>query len=314
EEIFSNVIDAQDSPRVRDSAVQDGSHKDIWNEYSDPHTLQDSTPDDGIHQQVGTTDSGINEVKDITVDDVNYKLDERVDSDTHVVKDIAVDDGYNKPSSIAVTFDMMETPERQEVTLDAHEELAVMQKKYDEDNNTPLKELEPEEGQQMHDLAGSMSVENNKDSYQDSLHVSYPPTRHNSLPTALLNATAAKEKMTNAEERLVSSSHVNEAADSMDMTNDLKSCNGNNSKSLESIGEIDSNAQPSSIMPITESSHQTTTQAPQLSTDQVLQPHPPPPPPPPRRSPSSSLDGEVSTLPQPPPQPPPPPPPTLTLF
>ncbi|CAK8565252.1 unnamed protein product [Lathyrus sativus] len=341
EEIFSNVIDGQDSPKFRQNVVDYGSHKDVWKEYSDPLTFQDSTPDDGINQQVEWTDSGINEVKDITVDDVKYKLDEHVDSDTHAVKDIAVDGGENKLTSSAVTFDMMETLERQEDTLDVHDELAVMQNNYDEEIDATVKELEPEEGQQTHDLARSVSVEekqlpsdskpvgdgvaemqkakqkepqgfqekqakenastrwipSNKGSYQDSMHVSYPPTRHNSSPPVLSNSTSAKEKMTNAKGRRVSSS-----------TNDLKSCNGDNSKYLESIWEIDSNAQLSSLMPITESSHQSATQAPQLSTDQVLQPHLPtlPPPPPPGISPSSSLDGKVSTVPQPPPQPPPP--------
>ncbi|XP_027190814.1 formin-like protein 20 isoform X2 [Cicer arietinum] len=313
EEIFSNVIDSQegkgdyDSPMVHDNAVDDGSRKDVWKEYSDPHTFQDSSTDDGIHHQVGRTDSGINEVKDITVDDVKYKLDERVDSDTHAVKDIAVDDGENNSTSIAVTFDMMETLERQEVTSDVHDDSAVVRNKYGEDNNATLKELEAEEGQQMHDLSESVSVEkkqlssiaakqktknqelqgfpakqakanattrwipSNKGSYQDSMHVSYPPTRHINSPVALPSAISAKEKMTNAKEKYVSSSHAYEAVDSMDMTSDLKNCNGDNS---------------------------------------------PPHPPHPHISPSSSLDGKVSTIPQPPPQPPPapPPPPTLTLF
>ncbi|XP_024635415.2 formin-like protein 20 isoform X3 [Medicago truncatula] len=361
EDFFINVNDGPDSPVVRDDAVDSGNHKDVWKEYSDPPASQDSsTPDDGIHQQIGRTDSGINEVKDITVDDVKYKLEERVDSDTHAVKDIAVDDGNNKSTSTAVTFDMMETLDTQEVTLDANDELAVMQNNYDDDNNATLKELEPEDGQQKHDLARSISAEekqlplnsnpvgdvvaekekteqqepqgfhakqakenettrgipSTKGSYNESMHVLYPPTRHSTSPTALSNDTSPRGKMTNAKGRLGSSFHVNEAVDSMETTNDLKSCNRDNSESSESIGEIDSKAQLSSLMPITESCHQSTTPASQFSTDQVLQPHPPPPPPPPPRriSPSSSLDGKVSTIPQPPPQPPPPPPHALPIF
>ncbi|TKY73352.1 Formin protein 20 [Spatholobus suberectus] len=312
EEIFSNVIDAQegkgdyDSTMVHDNGVDDGSHKEVWKEYSDSHTFQDSMLDDGIHQQV---------------DDVKYKLDERVFSDTHAVKDISVDDVF--------TLHMLKTLETKEVTVDAHDELAVMQNKNDEDNNETEREFESEEGQQMLDLSRPKSdkllpsaekkqlpsnskpvgdtvvakqktkhqephgfqakqvkpnsttswIPSNKGSYQDSMHVSYPPSRNNNSPATLSNVTSAKEKITDAEGK--SSSHVSEAIVSMDMTNDLKSCNADNLKSSDSTSEIDSNSPLSSLLSLKETSLQSATQETEQSYDQMLPLHPPPPPPPP---------------------------------
>ncbi|KAJ1406280.1 Tensin-type phosphatase domain [Sesbania bispinosa] len=191
EEIFSNVIDTQegkgdyDSTMVHDNAVDDGSHKEVWKEYSDPNTFQDSTPDDGIHQQVGRTDCGINAVKDITVDDVKYKLNESVDSDTHEVKDIVVDDGENKLTPSADTSDVMKTQETKEVTMDVHDELAAMQNMYDEDNNAAQEELESEEGELVHDLSISKS---------DKLLPSAEKKQHPSNSKPMGDTVAAKQK------------------------------------------------------------------------------------------------------------------------
>ncbi|RDX99267.1 Formin-like protein 20, partial [Mucuna pruriens] len=303
EEIFSNVIDAQegkgdyDSPMHYENAVDDGSHKEVWKEYSDPHTFQDSMLDDGVYQQV---------------DYVKYKLDERVVSDTPAVKDIAVDD--------VVSFDMTKTLETKEVTL---------QNKYDEDNNETEKELEFEEGQQMLDLSRPKSdkllpsaekkqlpsnskpvgdtvvamqkakhhephgfqekqekpnattrwIPSNKGYYQDSMHVSYPPPRNNNSPATLSNVTSVKEKITDAKGKSISGSHVSEAIVSVDMTNDLKSCNGDNLKSSDSRAEIESNSPLSSLLSVKETSLQSATQEPQPSYNQMLQLCPPPPPP-----------------------------------
>ncbi|KAJ1421856.1 Tensin phosphatase, C2 domain [Sesbania bispinosa] len=88
---------------------------------------KDCTPDDGIHKQVGKMDSGISVVKDISVDDVNYMFNENMDSDPHAVKDIAVDDGEIKSTFTAVTSDVMKPLETKEVTVDVHQELAILQ-------------------------------------------------------------------------------------------------------------------------------------------------------------------------------------------
>nr|KYP55785.1 Formin-like protein 20 [Cajanus cajan] len=236
EEIFSNVIDAQE--------VDDGSHKEVWKEHSDSHTFQDSMLDDGTHQQV---------------DDVKYKLDQRLVSDTHAVKDIAVDDG--------ATFMI------KEVIVNTHDELVVMQNKYGEDNNETEKELGSEEGQRVLDLsrpkydkllpsaekkqlpsnskpvgdpfvakqktkheephgfqakqtkpyATTTWIPSNKGSYQEPMHVSYPPSRNNNSPATLSNVTSAKDKIIDAKGKSTSGSHASETIVSMDMTNDLKS-------------------------------------------------------------------------------------------
>ncbi|KAK7301518.1 hypothetical protein RJT34_12384 [Clitoria ternatea] len=363
EEIFSSVIDAHEgkgdynSHMVHDNTVDDGSHTEVWKEYSDPHTFQDSMLDGGVVQQVGRMDSAINTVKDITVDDVMYRLDDRVDSDVHAVKDIAVDDGENKSTFTVITSNMMKALETQEVTADVHGELAVM---HDEDNNATEEELESKEGQQMHDLSSPKSgkvlpsaekkplpsnskpvgdivvakqktkqqepngfqvkqakpsattrwIPSNKGSYQDSMHVYYPPSGNKVSPATLSNAIPTKEKMSDAKGRSSSGFHVSEAVVSMDMENDFKSCNGDDLKSLDNIAERDSNSQLSSLLSVKETFPQSATQTPQQSYNQI---QPPPPPPPPPISPSCSLNGKVSTKPQLPPSPPPPPPPTFTL-
>ena len=192
EEIFSNVIDAEGgkgeygSPMVQDSTVDDGSHKDIWKEYSDPHTFQGSTSDDGIQQQVGRMGSGINAVKDITVDDVNYKLEGTEDSDPHAVKDIAVDEGEVKSTSAAVTFDGMKTLETKEVNVDVHDELAIMQNNHGEGINATDKELESKAGQQEHDLSRQHS---------DKLHPSTEKNHHFSNSKPIGDTVAAKHKI-----------------------------------------------------------------------------------------------------------------------
>ncbi|CAJ1975325.1 unnamed protein product [Sphenostylis stenocarpa] len=289
EEIFSNVIDAlegkgdYDFSMVHDSEVDDGSHKEIWKEYSDPLTFLDSMLDDGIHQQV---------------DEVRYKLDKRVVSDTHDVKDIGVDYG--------VTF----MPK--EVTVDAHDKLAVLQNKYDEDNN------ETEEGLQGLDISRPKSdkllisaenkqlpsnskprgdsvvanqephgfqanqakpnattrlIPSNKGSCQDSMIVSYPPSRNNNL--------SLKEETSDAKGESTSGSDVSEAIVFMDTINDLKNSDGDNSKSSDSVAEIGSNSPLSSFLSVQGISLQLTTQASQQSYDPMLQLYLPPPPPPP---------------------------------
>ncbi|KAH1246426.1 Formin-like protein 20 [Glycine max] len=275
EEIFSNIIDAQEGKGDYDSpmVLDDGSHKELWKEYSDPHTFQDFMLDDGIHQQV---------------DDVKYKLDERVVSDTHALKDIGVDYG--------VTF------MTKEVSVDVHDELSGMQNKCDEDNNEKkqlpssskpvgdtvvpkqkTKEQEPHgfQAKQAKPNATTRWIPSNKGSYQDSMHVSYPPSRNNNSPANLSNVTSAKEKITDAKGKSISGSYVSEVIVSMDMRNDLKSCIGDNSKSSDNIAEIDSNSPLPSLLSVKETSLQSATQTPQQSYNQMLQLHPPPPPPPP---------------------------------
>ncbi|KAK7411387.1 hypothetical protein VNO78_02820 [Psophocarpus tetragonolobus] len=287
EEIFSNVIDGRegkadyDSPMIHNNEVDDGSHNDVWKEYSDPHTFQDSMLDGGIHQQV---------------DDVKYKHVEGVISDISAVKDIAVDDG--------ITFI------KKEVTVDVHDELTVLQDKYDKYNNEIEKELVSEEGQEEVELpsAGKQQlplnskplgdtvvakqktkyqakanattrwIPSNKGTYQD-LNVSYPPSRNNNSPATLSNETSAKEKITDAKGKSTSDSHVSEEIVSMDMTNDLKNYKGDNSKSSESL--VHSTSPLSSRLTVKETSLQSATEALQHSYDQMLQLHPPPPPPPP---------------------------------
>eukprot|EP00256_Glycine_max_P057251 XP_014625002.1 formin-like protein 20 [Glycine max] len=159
EEIFSNVIDAQegkteyDSQAFHENAVDVETHKEVWRQESDPHTFEDCTPDDRIPKQVDKMNSGINAVKDISIDDVHYKFGGSMDSDPHAVKDIAVDDGEMKSTSTTFVSDMVKPPlETKEVTMDVHPELAVMQNEYDED-----KELDSKAGHHMSDLSEQKS-------------------------------------------------------------------------------------------------------------------------------------------------------------
>ncbi|KAL3024933.1 hypothetical protein AAZX31_04G151700 [Glycine max] len=275
EEIFSNVIDAQEGKGDYDSpmVINDGSHKELWKEYSDPHTFQDSVLDDGIHQQL---------------DYVKYQLDKRVVSDTHAVKDIGVDYG--------VTF------MTKEVSVDVHDELSVIQNKYDEDNiekkqlpsnskpvgDTVVAKQKTKHQEPLGFLAKHAKpdattrwIPSNKGSYQDSMHVSYPPSRNINSAATPSNVTSAKDKITDAKGKSTSGSHVAAVIVSMDMANDLKSCTGDNSKSSGSIAEVDSNSSPPSLLSVKETSLQSETQTPQQSYNQMLQLHPPPPPPPP---------------------------------
>uniref|UniRef100_K7KMH8 Formin-like protein n=1 Tax=Glycine max TaxID=3847 RepID=K7KMH8_SOYBN len=164
EEIFSNVIDAQegktefDSQVFHENAVDVETHKEVWRQESDPHTFEDCTPDDRIPKQVDKMDSGINAVKDISIDDVHYKFDGSMDSDPHAVKDIAVDDGEIKSTSTTFISDTMKPPlETKEVNMDVHQELAVMQNEYDEDKEATEKELDSKAGHQMPDLSEQKS-------------------------------------------------------------------------------------------------------------------------------------------------------------
>ncbi|KAG5039441.1 hypothetical protein JHK85_011917 [Glycine max] len=164
EEIFSNVIDAQegktefDSQAFHENAVDVETHKEVWRQESDPHTFEDCTPDDRIPKQVDKMDSGINAVKDISIDDVHYKFDGSMDSDPHAVKDIAVDDGEIKSTSTTFISDTMKPPlETKEVNMDVHQELAVMQNEYDEDKEATEKELDSKAGHQMPDLSEQKS-------------------------------------------------------------------------------------------------------------------------------------------------------------
>ncbi|XP_017422063.1 formin-like protein 20 [Vigna angularis] len=331
EEIFSSVIDVlegkgdYDFPMVHDSGVDDGSHKEIWKEYSDPHTFLDSVLDDGINQQV---------------DDARYKLDKGVVLDTHAVKDIGVDYG--------VTF------MTKEVTLNALDKLAVKQNKYGEDNNKTEQDLESELGLQVLDISRpksdkllissektqlpsnskpmqephgfqanyakpnvtTRSVPSSKGSLQDSINFSHPPSRNNSSPLTLSYVTSENKEIIDAKGNSTSSSHVSEVIAFMDTINDLKSCDGDNSISSDAVPEIGSNC------PVKETSLQLANQAPQQSYDQMLQLHPPPPPPPPPifgqnthwksvgpPSPpiaNGVIPSKVSLAPPPPPPPPPP--------
>eukprot|EP00256_Glycine_max_P010908 XP_003522311.1 formin-like protein 20 isoform X1 [Glycine max] len=266
EEIFSNVIDAQEGKGDYDSpmVINDGSHKELWKEYSDPHTFQDSVLDDGIHQQL---------------DYVKYQLDKRVVSDTHAVKDIGVDYG--------VTF------MTKEVSVDVHDELSVnIEKKQLPSNSKPVGDTVVAKQKTKHqEPLGFLAkhakpdatrwIPSNKGSYQDSMHVSYPPSRNINSAATPSNVTSAKDKITDAKGKSTSGSHVAAVIVSMDMANDLKSCTGDNSKSSGSIAEVDSNSSPPSLLSVKETSLQSETQTPQQSYNQMLQLHPPPPPPPP---------------------------------
>ncbi|WVZ18654.1 hypothetical protein V8G54_005976 [Vigna mungo] len=310
EEIFSNVIDVlegkgdYDFLMVHDSEVDDGSHKEIWKEYSDPHTFLDSMLDDGIHQQV---------------DDARYELDKRVVLDTHAVKDIGVDYG--------VTF------MAKEVTLNALD-------KYGEDNNKTEQELDSEPGLQVLDISipksdkllissekkqlpsnskpmqephvfqtnyakpnvTTRSFPSSKGSLQDSINFSYPPSRNNSSPLTLSYVTSENKEIIDAKGNSTSSSH------------------GDNSKSSDAVPEIGSKSPVLSLLSVKETSLQLANQAPQQRYDQMLQLHPPPPPPPPpifgqnngTLPPSPPIENgvipsKVSLAPPPPPPPPPPP-------
>ncbi|XP_059441696.1 formin-like protein 20 [Corylus avellana] len=142
EEIFSNVIDAQEAKGDYDNHVgQDNTRddivqKEVWKEELDPHTFQDCASDEGTPKQDVKVDSNIDAVKDIAVDDVKYKLDERVHSDLHLVKDIAVDDGVNLHSTVAAA-DMQINLETKEVVEDVSGKLEEM-----EDNNVTQKNLD----------------------------------------------------------------------------------------------------------------------------------------------------------------------------
>ncbi|XP_058761628.1 formin-like protein 20 [Vicia villosa] len=158
EEIFSNAADVQESKAednshtFHDNAVTDGNHKRIWREDSGPQAFQDCTPDDGIHTQAGKMDSDVNAVKDISVDDAS------TDSNPQAVKDIAVDDGEIKSASTAITYDMKIPLETKEIIEDANRGSAIMQDKYDEeDNEVTEKELDYKEGQPMPDSSKQKS-------------------------------------------------------------------------------------------------------------------------------------------------------------
>ncbi|XP_024637089.1 formin-like protein 20 isoform X2 [Medicago truncatula] len=163
EEIFSNVIDAQesksedDSHIFHDNAGDDENRKVIWREDSDPLAFQDCTLDDGINKQVGKMDSGINGVKDISVDDVNYKFNESMDSDPQAVKDIAMDDVEIKLTSTAITYDMTIPLETKEITEDADRGLATIHEKCDEGDEATEEELDYKEGKPMPDSSKQKS-------------------------------------------------------------------------------------------------------------------------------------------------------------
>ncbi|KAL2340728.1 hypothetical protein Fmac_008668 [Flemingia macrophylla] len=302
EEIFSNVIDAQE--------VDDGIHKEVWEEHSDPHA-------------------------------VKYKLDQKVVSDTHAVKDIAVDDGVtfmtkeidvNTCDELVVmqskygednneTEKELEPGEGQQVfdlsKPKSDKLLPSAEKRQLPSNSKPVGDTfvakEKTIHQEPHGFQAKQTKLNataswipyNKDSYQEPMHVSYPPSRNNSSPDSLSNITAAKEKITDAKGKSTSGFHVSEAIVSMDMRNDLKSCNRDNSKSSDSI-----NPPLSSSLRVKETSLQSS----QQSYDRMLQLHPPPPPPPPPPPLFEQNRVICHHPPPPPPSQPPPPSPLPTML
>ncbi|GAB2223878.1 hypothetical protein Drorol1_Dr00004622 [Drosera rotundifolia] len=103
EEIFSNVIDAQDGKGDFDTLMVDegymdgGNQKELWKEDLDPHAFQDCAADELLQRQdsKGSITFDVNTVKDIGLDDNNSKFSSS-DSDPNAIKDILVDDGNTK--------------------------------------------------------------------------------------------------------------------------------------------------------------------------------------------------------------------------
>ncbi|CAL0325772.1 unnamed protein product [Lupinus luteus] len=157
EKIFSNVSEAQEGKRgydslaFHDNAVDDKNNKEVWKEEVIPHAFQDCPPDKGNNKQVEKIDSDINEVKDIFVYDVKYMINESMDPVNDAVKDIAVDEGENKSTSTTLASDKI--LETMDFTLDVHEELTLVENKYDEDDKAIEKELDCKAGEQMPDLS-----------------------------------------------------------------------------------------------------------------------------------------------------------------
>ncbi|KAJ1438910.1 Tensin-type phosphatase domain [Sesbania bispinosa] len=343
EEIFSNAIDAQeekaeyDSHAFPDNAVDDENHKEVWKEELDPPTFQDCTPDDGIHKQVGKMDSGISVVKDISVDDVNYKFNENMDSDPHAVKDIAVDDGEIKSTFTAVTSDMMKPLETKEVTVDVHQELAIMQNKCDEDNEATEKELDSKEGLQMPD-----NSKQNSGKLLPSTAKKQLPSNSKPVGDTLVAKQKNKQQETNggfqakqAKPTAVTRwipSNKGSYTNSMHVYYPPSSRKFATSKSSGYIvAEIDAKHPPSPSPLPSIKELQSATQAQQQSSEQVLQPPQPSPPPSPSHarsllhSPSSSISEVLTAVtpsrplpppppPLPPPNAPPPPPPPPPPF
>ncbi|GFZ07721.1 actin binding protein [Actinidia rufa] len=202
-----------DSHILQDNVQKHENNKVIWKEFSEPHPFQDCAPDDGNHKQDARVDSNFKEIKAIASDD-------RDDLDSPmVVADVPIDLGTE-----VVTADVRDKSEemenRQDVEdsamqknierqgspqkLSAHVSrpnsdklLPCATKKQPTSNVKPatdstvpkqkVKQPEPQGGlaRQAKPNAVSRWIPSNKGHYTNSMHVSYPPSRHNSAPPVL---------------------------------------------------------------------------------------------------------------------------------
>uniref|UniRef100_A0A2C9UK09 Formin-like protein n=3 Tax=Manihot esculenta TaxID=3983 RepID=A0A2C9UK09_MANES len=132
EEIFSNVVDAQEAKGDYDA------HTDYNNstvEIEHKEVFRDTFADGNLKED-GKLDFNVDAVKDIAVDDVKYKMHEKVYPDIQAVKDIAVDDGDKKVDTMIVAVNTQSNRAIKEMDEDVSGDFKAMEDRANGENNT----------------------------------------------------------------------------------------------------------------------------------------------------------------------------------
>ncbi|PKI72146.1 hypothetical protein CRG98_007465, partial [Punica granatum] len=229
EEIFSSVVDSQEAKGEIDSTVQDVAlpedeedHKEIWKEDADPHAFLDCASDDGSSKQEVKLDSIVDDVqyrndeerdpvKDIGIDDGNIKFkrvtaenlpskDEEKHEDVengHPVEDTATQKNI-EANTQQQSNDDIERQKLEKSLLSPPKKGVSVNSKSSGDSapkqKTNNKSQEPQaiNGKQAKPNVVHRWIPPNKGSHINSMHVTYPPSRHNSAPP-ILTLTSPKE-------------------------------------------------------------------------------------------------------------------------
>ncbi|VFQ82125.1 unnamed protein product [Cuscuta campestris] len=254
EEIFSNVADGQDvrgdlDNRKPESKLDDECQEVVWKEELDHHTFQDCASEEGNHR------------RDARIDPIHPEADANIMGDEYVLleaADVFPNDSGNVETR-GVLLGVCE--ESLKVGYKQYGEIALSQKKLDrhgsehktggeinnnqKSDNAPLaaskkqlanskpssdaianntskqQEFQVNLSRQAKPNVVSRWIIPNKDSYTNSMHISYPPSRYNSAPPAFV---LAKDSQPSGKSKLSSLCASTDATASENINTEAAGC------------------------------------------------------------------------------------------
>ncbi|XP_057474709.1 LOW QUALITY PROTEIN: formin-like protein 20 [Actinidia eriantha] len=194
---FSNGQDGKadlDTHILQDNAQEHENNKGIWKDFSEPHPFQDCAPDDGNHKQddLGSptvvADMPIDLGTEVVTADVRDKPEEM--ENIQDVEDSAMQKNIERQGSPLKLSAHVSRPKSDKLLPRVTKKQPTSNVKPATDSTVPkqkVKQPEPQGGlaRQAKPNAVSRWIPSNKGHYNNSMHVSYPPSRHNSAPPVL---------------------------------------------------------------------------------------------------------------------------------